>query len=160
MKRISLLFATLLIAGVASAKDLKTVIFKVEQMVCINCEGKVKRNIAYEKGVTRMKTNLEDKTVTVTFDADKTDVERLQAGFKKFGYKAEVLKVEADSDKKVSKARCSLPSGISPWPFPRPASLGICIPLSVMQMPLLLGGGVVRRYQTWHFVSDNDFFKR
>lgn len=103
MKRISLLFAALLIAGVASAKDLKTVIFKVEQMVCINCEGKVKRNIAYEKGVTRMKTNLEDKTVTVTFDADKTDVERLQAGFKKFGYKAEVVKVEADSDKNVPK---------------------------------------------------------
>lgn len=103
MKRISLLFAALLIAGMASAKDLKTVIFKVEQMVCVNCEGKVKRNIAYEKGVTQMKTNLEDKTVTVTFDADKTDIEHLQAGFKKFGYKADVVKVEAKGDKKTAK---------------------------------------------------------
>ena len=103
MKRIFLLFTALLIAGIASAKDLKTIVFKVEQMVCVNCEGKVKRNIAYEKGVKQMKTNLDDKTVTLTFDAEKTNIEQLQAGFKKFGYKAEVVKSEGESPKKEVK---------------------------------------------------------
>ena len=64
-------------------------------MVCVNCEAKVKRNIPYEKGVKNMKTDVENHTVTVTFDADVTNVPNLQKGFAKFGYKAEVLQPAA-----------------------------------------------------------------
>lgn len=101
MKHLLLLLFALLTAGTVAAKDIRTVVFKVEQMSCVNCEGKVKRNIPYETGVKNMKTNLEDRTVTVTFDAEKTSVERLQKGFGKFGYKAEVLKTSSPEEKKA-----------------------------------------------------------
>lgn len=90
MKKFFLLMVMLLVAGVAAAKDLQTVVFHVEQMRCVNCEGKVKRTIAYEKGVKKMKTDVEKRLVTVTFDAEQTNVPNLIKGFDKLGYKAEV----------------------------------------------------------------------
>ena len=61
----------------------------------LGAAAKVKRNIPYEKGVKNMKTDVENHTVTVTFDADVTNVANLQKGFAKFGYKAEVLQPAA-----------------------------------------------------------------
>ncbi len=104
MKKILSLLILLTATLGVRAKDIQTVVFKVEQMTCVNCEGKVKRNIPYEPGVKKMKTDLENRTVTVTFDADKTSVEKIRAGFDKFGYKAEILKTaKADGKKKASK---------------------------------------------------------
>jgi exported heavy-metal binding protein len=95
MKKVLFLFVFLCSVLGAAAKNLQQVVFKVEQMVCVNCEAKVKRNIPYEKGVKNMKTDVENHTVTVTFDADVTNVANLQKGFAKFGYKAEVLQPAA-----------------------------------------------------------------
>lgn len=87
MKRIILvaLAATLSLA-ISAKTELKTVTFKVEQMVCHNCEAKVKKNIAYEKGVKKISTDVEHHLVTITYNPDKTNVKTLQDGFKKFGY--------------------------------------------------------------------------
>lgn len=35
-------------------------------------------------------TDLKTKTVTITYDADKTDIEKLKEGFRKFHYEAEL----------------------------------------------------------------------
>lgn len=86
-----LLAVLFLSVGTMMAKDFRTVVFKVEQMMCQNCEKKVKDNIKFEKGLKKFTTDLEDKTVTITYDAEKTNVEKLQAGFKKFKYEAVVL---------------------------------------------------------------------
>lgn len=99
MRKILFLLAFVCAALGVSAKNLQKVVFKVEQMVCVNCEAKVKRNIPYEKGVKNMKTDVENHTVTLTFDADVTDVAALQKGFAKFGYKAEVLKPAVPAEK-------------------------------------------------------------
>lgn len=82
------------------AKDIRVVVFKVDQMHCENCEKKVKNNIRFEKGVKELATEVKTKTVTITYDADKTNVKTLQAGFEKFNYKAELVK---DSKKEDSK---------------------------------------------------------
>jgi copper chaperone CopZ len=75
------------------AKDIKTVVLTTTpQMHCHNCENKIKNNIRFEKGVKEIETNLETKNVTVTYDADKTTVENLIAGFKKIGYTASEVK--------------------------------------------------------------------
>ena len=74
MKKVLFLFVFLFSVLGAAAKNLQQVVFKVEQMTCVNCEAKVKRNIPYEKGVKNMKTDVENHTVTVTFDADVTNV--------------------------------------------------------------------------------------
>ena len=81
------------------AKDIRI----VSQMHCENCERKVKNNIRFEKGVKELATELKTKTVTITYDAEKTNVKNLQAGFKKFEYEAEFVKETKKEDKKADK---------------------------------------------------------
>lgn len=73
------------------AKDLRKVTFKVIQMECPNCEKKVKKNISFEKGLKKLDTDLSHRTVTITYDAEKTSVEKLKDGFRKFSYEAKVI---------------------------------------------------------------------
>ncbi|MDR0745364.1 MAG: heavy-metal-associated domain-containing protein [Mediterranea sp.] len=91
-KKLIMLFAVLFLSiGTMMAKDLRTVVFKVEQMTCQNCEKKVKDNIRFEKGLKKFTTDLKTKIVTITYDAEKTNIEQLQAGFRKFKYEAVVV---------------------------------------------------------------------
>jgi copper chaperone CopZ len=91
-KKRFVLFAALCFgASMMTAKDFRTVVFKVEQMTCQDCEKKIRDNIRFEKGLKKFTTGLKTKTVTITYDVEKTNVERLQAGFKKFNYEAVVV---------------------------------------------------------------------
>ena len=91
--RAKLLFAALAVAAVCNAKDIKTVVLKTQpEMHCENCEKKIKTNIRFEKGVKDIRTNLDDKTVTIEYDADKTNVEAIIKGFKKISYEASEVK--------------------------------------------------------------------
>lgn len=86
----------LMVAMIATAKDIKTVIFTTTpQMHCISCETKIKNNLRFEKGVKQIKTSVEEQKVYVTYDAQKTTEEKLQKAFEKFGYKAEKTTKEA-----------------------------------------------------------------
>ncbi len=77
-------------------KDIKTVVLTTTpQMHCTGCEQKIKKNIRFEKGVKDIKTDLDNKTVTITYDADKTNVENIIKGFKKISYDATEVKKEA-----------------------------------------------------------------
>lgn len=103
MKRSILALAMGLIASTAMAKTIKTVVVTTTpQMHCENCENKIKGNLRFEKGVKKIETNVEQQTVTVTYDADKTTVDKLLKGFTKFGYTARELKpgetVATDTD--------------------------------------------------------------
>lgn len=96
------------------AKDIKTVVFKTTpEMHCQNCENKIKKNIRFEKGVKEIETNLTDKTVTVTYDAEKTTVDALIAGFAKIDYKATVAPKACcgGKDKKDGQSCCSGKAG-------------------------------------------------
>ena len=73
------------------AKDIKTVVLKTSpEMHCANCENRIKSNIRFEKGIKEIETNLENKTVTIKYDADKTTVDNIITGFAKIDYKATV----------------------------------------------------------------------
>lgn len=86
----------LMVAIIATAKDIKTVIFTTTpQMHCASCENTIKGNLRFEKGVKDIKTNVEEQKVYVTYDADKTNEDKLQKAFEKFGYKAEKTTKEA-----------------------------------------------------------------
>ena len=67
-------------------------------MHCANCEKKIKENIRFEKGVKSIKTDLKTKTVTVEYDAEKTNVQNIIKGFKKIKYEAS--EVKKDKEKK------------------------------------------------------------
>ena len=103
MKRTVLALAMGLFALTGMAKTIKTTVFTtIPQMHCENCENKIKGNLRFEKGVKKIETDIDHQTVSVTYDADKTSVDRLLKGFTKFGYAARELKpgetVATDSD--------------------------------------------------------------
>ena len=78
------------------AKDIKIVVLNTDpQMHGANCESKIKNNIRFEKGIKEIETNLADKTVTIKYDADKTTVEKIIAGFAKIHYTATVVENES-----------------------------------------------------------------
>ena len=60
--------------------DKQTVVFYV-YLHCDACVDKVMKNIAFEKGVKDIVCSIEDQTVTVTYDAAKTDIPTLQKAF-------------------------------------------------------------------------------
>ena len=93
MKKILLLLIAALTMTIASAKDIKTVVLTtVPQMHCENCEKRIKDNIRFEKGIKKIVTDVEQQTVTITYDADKTTVENIIKGFEKIKYNAREVK--------------------------------------------------------------------
>ena len=99
MKKILVvLFCTFFAVSIASAQDSKkksnkaTTKFLVESISCENCIKSIEKNIAFEKGVTDMKCDLETKTVEVTYRSDKTSDEKLIAAFKKINREAVIMK--------------------------------------------------------------------
>ena len=94
--RTIVLFMALAVAAVCAAKDIKTVVLTTNpEMHCTNCEQKIKNNIRFEKGIKSIKTNLDNKTVTIEYDADKTNVKNIIEGFKKIKYEACEAKEES-----------------------------------------------------------------
>ena len=104
MKKVLVLSAMMMTAMVALAKDIKTVVFTTNpQMHCENCEKKIKGNLRFEKGVKNIITDLKTKTVTIEYDADKTNVQNLIKGFKKIKYEAAEVKNETTKEQKSEK---------------------------------------------------------
>ena len=87
--RTKVLFMALAVAAVCAAKNIKTVVLTTNpEMHCTGCEKKIKDNIRFEKGIKSITTNLDDKTVVIEYDADKTNVQNIIQGFKKIKYEA------------------------------------------------------------------------
>ena len=88
----------------AKPKDIKTVVFTTNpEMHCEGCENKIKGNLRFEKGVKNIITDLKTKTVTIEYDADKTNVQNIIGGFKKIKYEATEVKEEATKEQKSEK---------------------------------------------------------
>ena len=93
MKKVFILSAMMLTAMVTSAKDIKTIVVTTNpEMHCESCEKKIKGNLRFEKGIKNIITNLNSKTVTIEYDADKTTVDNIIKGFKKIKYEAKEVK--------------------------------------------------------------------
>lgn len=103
MKQILLaIVASLLI--LAGGKDLRVLVLTPNPIMhCENCETKIKGNMRFEKGVVKIETDREKQTVTITYDASKTNVEALQAAMKKIGRETQVVSdspLQKKSDRK------------------------------------------------------------
>ena len=98
MKKLALVAMTLLMTLAATAKDIKTLVVTTQPLMhCENCENKIKDNIRFEKGIKSITTNLDDKTVVIEYDADKTNVQSIIEGFKKIKYDACEVKGDPSS---------------------------------------------------------------
>ncbi len=94
---LAILVALAIPAAAKTPKETETVVFTVQpKMSCRNCETKIKSNLRFEKGVSKIVTSVPKQTVTISYDPAKTDIEHLTAAFAKIGYKATQASVEAD----------------------------------------------------------------
>ena len=89
------------------AKDIKEYVVTTNpQMSCQNCENKIKGNLRFEKGVKKVETNLKEQTVTVTYDADKTNEAKLAEAFGKLNYEVKKVGDTSEWTNKLTKSEC------------------------------------------------------
>lgn len=91
MKRLIIFFLALLPMVAFAAKPDKQVVVLSCDIHCQGCCDKIMKNIAFEKGVKDIVCDLKTKTVTVTYDANKTDIPTLLKAFEKIGKPAKVV---------------------------------------------------------------------
>ena len=96
MKRIIILLIALM-PLMAFAVNKQKVVLSCD-LHCQGCCDKIMKNIAFEKGVKDLVCDLESKTVTVTYDADKTDVSTLLKAFEKIGKPAQIKDDKAQKE--------------------------------------------------------------
>jgi len=95
MKRIIIfLLALMPMVGVMAKQDKQVVVLTCD-LHCQGCCDKIMKNIAFEKGVKDIVCELKTKTVTVTYDANKTDVSTLLKAFEQIGKPAQVKEESA-----------------------------------------------------------------
>jgi len=99
---LSLFFALCSVTLFAGKTDKQVVILSCD-LHCQGCCDKIMKNIAFEKGVKDIVCDLKTKTVTVTFDASKTDIPTLLEAFEKINKPAKVKK-EASAPQKETDA--------------------------------------------------------
>lgn len=86
------------------AKADKQVVVLSCDLHCQGCCDKIMKNIAFEKGVKDLACDLKTKTVTVTYDAKKTDLPTLLKAFDKIGKPAKVKEQPTPPTKETKPA--------------------------------------------------------
>ena len=89
MKRLLIILLALLPMELAAKPNKQVVVLSCD-IHCQGCCDKIMKNIAFEKGVKDIVCDLKTKTVTVTYDANKTDIPTLLKAFEKIGKPAKV----------------------------------------------------------------------
>ena len=109
---LSLFFALCSVIVFAAKADKQVVVLSCD-LHCPGCCDKIMKNIAFEKGVEDIVCDLKTKTVTVTFDAAKTDVPTLLKAFDKIGKPAKVKETPAQKEAPAPKTETDANSGAS-----------------------------------------------
>jgi len=86
----------------AAVKKTETAIFQTK-LHCENCVKKVKENISYVKGVKDLDVSLKEQKITVTFDPEKTNADKLASEIKKLGYPANIINSNEKTPEKCTK---------------------------------------------------------
>lgn len=102
MKRLVIFFLAIMpmafMLSIAEAKPNKQKVVLYVHLHCEDCCNKILKNIPFDKelknGVKDLVFNMEEQTVTVTYDANKTDVPTIQKAFAKIGKPATTHKPE------------------------------------------------------------------
>ena len=96
--RVLLIFTLLLSSLVAFAADKKTEIFTLDHQMSQMCQKKINENLRFEKGISKIDISLKANTITITFDKEKTDTEKILQAFKKIGFNAFLIQPKENQD--------------------------------------------------------------
>lgn len=99
MKRIALAVIYTFIFVASSFAENRVVTLN-SNISCNNCVKNIKEKIRFEKGVKKIETDLETKTVKITYDDKKNKADNLCEAVTKIGYKSTVVSDEAVERKK------------------------------------------------------------
>ena len=108
MNRILLVLTLFCSSLVVYAAERATDVFTLDHQMSQNCEIKIKNNLRYEKGISKIEVSLKENTITITYDPKKTDTEKIIAGFKKIGFNAFLIEDKNDGDNSLEKRQKSL----------------------------------------------------
>ncbi len=107
---VAMVFAAFVGTNSVIAETIKTVQYRVENMRCGNCAGRVKKALTAKEGVDKVTVDMEKKVVTVSYDADKVSTKALSAAITEIKFtptaysKSEVI--ERVASYKASQMRC------------------------------------------------------
>ena len=101
--RIFISLTLLLSSLLAFAADKTTEVFTLDHQMSQMCEKKIKSNLRFEEGVSKIDVSLKANTITITFDKDKTDTEKILQAFKKIGFNAFVVQPQENREPKQSE---------------------------------------------------------
>jgi copper chaperone CopZ len=110
MKKMFFLF---LLAGLslnATAQQKKPVTVKIQTptALCEECKKRIEEYLKYEDGITKVVVNPRGKYTTVTYFADRTNIENVKTAIANAGYDADDVKANEDSYKLLPKT-CKKP---------------------------------------------------
>ena len=92
MKNIFLIFllsvTTSLVYGQTDTLVVKT------SVICNECKERIEHDLSFAKGVKQNTVNLETKEVTVIYNSEKTDPQKIRTAITKIGYDADSLKAD------------------------------------------------------------------
>ena len=80
-------------------KKKETVEIRLDEM-CQSCVNKIEKYIAFEKGITALDINQKNRSVNVTYWANRTDTTKLKKAFTKVKMNVEGMKMVEDSKEK------------------------------------------------------------
>ena len=92
MKTLMILF--LLVVGfttVTLAQSKKAEVKIKTSAVCNMCKKTIERDLSYEKGVKESSLDVESQVLTVVYNPEKTDVEKIRKALTNIGYDADSL---------------------------------------------------------------------
>lgn len=107
MKTKLFLTLTLLMTSfLAYCAEKATDVFTLDHQMSQMCEKKIKENLRFEKGVEKIDVSLKENTITITYNPQKTDTDKLIKAFKKIGFNAFVVGEETIEIKTEKNGTC------------------------------------------------------
>lgn len=110
MKNLFSLFIALCFAIGVSAQQKKPVTVKINvpTVQCEKCKKTIEDYLSYEEGVSKIVVDFKQKRATVTYLADRTNLENIKTAIANTGYDAEEIKADAEAYNKLPKC-CKKP---------------------------------------------------
>lgn len=111
MKKLILFIAFIGIGQILFAQQKKPITVKINtpSVQCDMCKKKIEDYLKYEDGITKVLVDPKQKKATVTYLADRTNLENIKAAIANTGYDADDVKASPEAYEKLPKC-CKKPS--------------------------------------------------
>lgn len=111
--RFFLIIALLFTSLTAFSTEKETARFTLDHQMSEMCKKKITENLRYEKGVANISVDLKENIITITYNPEKTNPEKLIKAFKKIGFNAfEVIDVTNEGSAWIEIERMTMPKPI------------------------------------------------